>query len=190
MINSCKWLLLCISYRNQLFNLQGSTSLRWVKLSPSLRRSVGTRSYSRPDLSHIFPHSDWIRRHTEYSVWMRKNAGKMRTIITTNTVTFYAVLVKPVNQYAASAWLSLYFSFRWVYRKEKERKAFGTYIAVCAQSSYYRELLNWRMYNTYIRFCVIFNPFQSSVTFLYPLKTSENQRFSDIFRGYRNVTLD
>ena len=34
------------------------------------------------------------------------------------------------------------------------------------------------------------NPFYSSVTFLYPLKTSENQRFSDVFRGYRNVTLD
>ena len=32
-----------------------------------------------------------------------------------------------------------------------------------------------------------FNPFKSSVTFLYPRKTSENQRF---FRGYRNVTLD
>ena len=27
-------------------------------------------------------------------------------------------------------------------------------------------------------------------TFLYPLKTSENHRFSDVFRGYRNVTLD
>ena len=26
------------------------------------------------------------------------------------------------------------------------------------------------------------------VTFLYPLKTSENQIFSDVFRGYRNVT--
>ena len=24
------------------------------------------------------------------------------------------------------------------------------------------------------------------VSFLYPLKTSENQRFSDVFRGYRN----
>ena len=34
------------------------------------------------------------------------------------------------------------------------------------------------------------NPFYSSVTFLQPLKTSENQRFSDVFRGYRNVTLD
>ena len=37
------------------------------------------------------------------------------------------------------------------------------------------------------------DPFESNVTFLYPplsLKTSENHRFSDIFRGYRNVTLD
>ena len=30
----------------------------------------------------------------------------------------------------------------------------------------------------------LFNPLQPSVAFLYPLKTSENQRFSDIFRGY------
>ena len=33
------------------------------------------------------------------------------------------------------------------------------------------------------------NPYSSNVTFLYPLKTSENLLFSDIFRGYRNVTL-
>ena len=30
----------------------------------------------------------------------------------------------------------------------------------------------------------------SSVRFLYPLKKSEKLRFSDIFRGYKNVTLD
>ena len=36
----------------------------------------------------------------------------------------------------------------------------------------------------------LFNPFYSSVTFVYLLKTSENQRFSDVFRGYENVTLD
>ena len=34
-----------------------------------------------------------------------------------------------------------------------------------------------------------FNPYSPSVTFLYPLKTPENLRFSDVFRGYRNVTL-
>ena len=34
-----------------------------------------------------------------------------------------------------------------------------------------------------------FNPYSSNVTFLCPLKTSENLRFCDVFRGYRNVTL-
>ena len=34
------------------------------------------------------------------------------------------------------------------------------------------------------------NPFQSSVTFLYPLETSKNLWFSDVFMGHRNVTLD
>ena len=35
----------------------------------------------------------------------------------------------------------------------------------------------------------IINPFHANVPFLYPLKTSENQRFSDVFGGYRNGTL-
>ena len=34
------------------------------------------------------------------------------------------------------------------------------------------------------------NPFMSRVTFLYPLKTSEKHRFSDVLRWYENVTLD
>ena len=33
------------------------------------------------------------------------------------------------------------------------------------------------------------NPFQANVPFLYPLKISENQRFSDVFRGYKKGTL-
>ena len=33
------------------------------------------------------------------------------------------------------------------------------------------------------------NPFQANATFLYPLKTLETQRFSDIFRGYGKATL-
>ena len=32
-------------------------------------------------------------------------------------------------------------------------------------------------------------PFYYNVSFLYLLKTSENQSFSDIFRGYKNGTL-
>ena len=35
----------------------------------------------------------------------------------------------------------------------------------------------------------IFHPFQGNVPFLYPLKTSKNQRFSDVFREYRNKKL-
>ena len=36
----------------------------------------------------------------------------------------------------------------------------------------------------------IHNPFSSSVTFLYPPKTSENLWFCDVFGRYRNVILD
>ena len=35
----------------------------------------------------------------------------------------------------------------------------------------------------------LLNPFSTNVPLLYPLKTSENQRFSDVFRGYRSGTL-
>ena len=35
----------------------------------------------------------------------------------------------------------------------------------------------------------VFNPFQVNVLFLYPLKTSKNQRFPDVFRGYRKGIL-
>ena len=36
---------------------------------------------------------------------------------------------------------------------------------------------------------VIINPFSISVPFLYPLKASENRRFSDFLRGYRSGIL-
>ena len=35
----------------------------------------------------------------------------------------------------------------------------------------------------------LFNPLQPSVAFLYPLKRSEKQGFSDIFKGYKKATL-
>ena len=35
----------------------------------------------------------------------------------------------------------------------------------------------------------MFNTFSTNVPSLYPLKTSENRRFSDVFRGYRIGTL-
>ena len=35
----------------------------------------------------------------------------------------------------------------------------------------------------------MFNPFSTNVPLLYPPQTSENLRFSDVFRGYRSGTL-
>ena len=50
----------------------------------------------------------------------------------------------------------------------------------------------YKMYFTEPFFIVrlTFNSFQSSAIFPYPMETPENQRFSDVFRWYRNVTLD
>ena len=62
-------------------------------------KNVRIQSYSGPHFSRIFPHSDWLQRDTcilrisPCSVRMRENAGKMRTRITPNTDTFYAVNV-------------------------------------------------------------------------------------------------
>ena len=38
-----------------------------------------------------------------------------------------------------------------------------------------------------MRVCI--NPFPTNVSIMYPLKTSENPQFSDVFRGYRSGTL-
>ena len=38
-------------------------------------------------------------------------------------------------------------------------------------------------------FWKIFNPFHATGVFLYPLKTSENQRFSDVSSGYREKSV-
>ena len=35
----------------------------------------------------------------------------------------------------------------------------------------------------------VINPFSNNVSLLYPLKTSENRRLSDVLRGYRSGTL-
>ena len=43
--------------------------------------------------------------------------------------------------------------------------------------------------NTATFYAVYPNLFQVNVVFLYPLKTSENLWFSDVFRGYRKGTL-
>ena len=42
----------------------------------SLRKRVRIRNYSGPHFSRIFPHSDWIRRDTEYLSVFNLNAGK------------------------------------------------------------------------------------------------------------------
>ena len=36
---------------------------------------------------------------------------------------------------------------------------------------------------------LLFNPFLATGLFLYPLKTSENHRSSDVFRGCREITV-
>ena len=53
---------------------------------------VRIRRYSGLHFSRIFPHSDWIQGDTEYVSIFSLNVGKMRTRITPNTDSFYAVL--------------------------------------------------------------------------------------------------
>ena len=37
--------------------------------------------------------------------------------------------------------------------------------------------------------CQSLNPLQINVTFLYPPEKSENQKLTDVFKGFRNGTL-
>ena len=63
--------------------------IHWVK-------RVRIRSYSGPHFSQIFPHLDGIRRDTEYLPVFSPNtgkSGKMRTKITPNMDSFYAVII-------------------------------------------------------------------------------------------------
>ena len=59
-------------------------------------------------------------------------------------------------------------------------------------------MFSWEFYKAIFQntlkcnFCLYFmflNPFQVSVLFVYPLKSSEHLLFSDVFRGYTNETL-
>ena len=43
--------------------------------------------------------------------------------------------------------------------------------------------------NTASRTSVLLNPFSTNVPLPYPMKTSENRRFSDVFRGYKSGIL-
>ena len=56
-------------------------------------------------LAHIFPHLDWIQRDGE-SLRIQSECGKMRTRITPNTNTFYAVKSSYINKV-----FSFYFEF-------------------------------------------------------------------------------
>ena len=54
------------------------------------------------------------------------------------------------------------------------------------------ELLEFSINRTTLKFFqkkCLFNPYSPNVTYLYPPKTPENPRFSDVSRGHRNVTL-
>ena len=48
----------------------------WKNGKQSLRKKCPSRSYSGPHFSHIFPHSDWIWRDTEYISVFSPNAEK------------------------------------------------------------------------------------------------------------------
>ena len=54
--------------------------------------------YSELFRSAVSPHSDRMLRISQYSVRMRENAGKIRTGITPNTDTFYAVHIMKFQQ--------------------------------------------------------------------------------------------
>ena len=59
----------------------------------------------------------------------------------------------------------------------------------CSLEGYFEIVVNLRKKVLSQSSFHLINPFYANVPFLYPLKTSENLWFSDVFRGYRNGTL-
>ena len=53
---------------------------------------------------------------------------------------------------------------------------------IVAYNSLYQKVLRRK-------FATLINPFSINVPFLYPLETSENLRYSEVFRRYRSGTL-
>ena len=77
---------------NDLTN--STNTMRQVrKIAKHCVKSVRIRSYSGPHVSHISLIRTEYGRISPYLVRLRENAGKMRTRITPNTYTFYAVKI-------------------------------------------------------------------------------------------------
>ena len=116
--NKCK-------YQRILFN-----SFAYYLYNCHCVKSVRIRSYSGPQFPRIFPHTDWRRRDTEYppySVRMRENAGKMRTGITPNTASFYAVCVIKTPFQKLYNFYLLYFSMASTHNKSQWRNLVKTW---------------------------------------------------------------
>ena len=72
-------------------NSKENTCVRVSFFNKHCVKKVRIRSYSGLHFSRIFPHSDWISRDTEIQSECAKMWEKMRTRITPNTGSFYAV---------------------------------------------------------------------------------------------------
>ena len=79
-----------------IFSLEFCSYHPWISVIIAhlhYMKNIRIRSYSGPHFFRIFPHLDWIWRDTPHLSVFSPNAGKMRTRITPNTDTFYAVQI-------------------------------------------------------------------------------------------------
>ena len=69
-------------------------------------------------------------------------------------------------------------------RENTDRKnpKYELFSVIVAYNSLYQKVLRRK-------FATLINPFSINVPFIYPLETSENLRYSDVFRTYRSGTL-
>ena len=76
---------------------------------------------------------------------------------------------------------------------KKFLKNIQKYLSRCPFKKRYRlpvEIFFWEFLEISKNFGkIIRKPFSANVPLLYPLKTSENQRFADVFKEYRSKTL-
>ena len=93
------------------------------------------------------------------------------------------LLCKPTDNCKLNLWIFAYKLIKYCRKVEKNLVRFYaiTYFRSWRLKSYFQLLIFLLFQLSYF----FFNPFQGIDFFLYALKASENQRFSDVFSGYR-----
>ena len=124
-------------------------------------------------LTRIFPHWHWLRRDTPYLSVFFLRSGHHKLYITHDT--------QDVRQGSECASDTISVMYR-IWIRTEQNVLLPHFIPLfCSMSMLFSIVQDYKQYR------VVINSLYATGFFLYPLKT-ENQKFSNIFRGYRKKT--